>query len=115
VGGVLTLGLVQRWGEIWPRWTLVRAGRPVPRAFPLVFASLVTAVLASAGAVAMRITDWSDPAAWLVSPMAYWPLWALALGVATLGFHYRTRAACRRCGYGAGDRPSSRASVIGDS
>jgi hypothetical protein len=65
--------------------------------------------------VAMRITDWSDPAAWLVSPMAYWPLWALALGVATLGFHYRTRAACRRCGYGAGDRPSSRASVIGDS
>ena len=89
----------------------------MPRAFPLVFASLVTAVLASAGMEAVRITDWSAPSAWLVSPLAYWPVWALALGPATLGFHYRTRAGCRRCGagYPADDLLRSRASVIGDS
>ncbi|MBG0830186.1 hypothetical protein HS041_20690 [Planomonospora sp. ID67723] len=98
IGGVLALGLTQRWGEIWPRWVVGLAGRRVPPAFPVVFASLVTAVLASAGATAVRITDWSDPAAWLLSPMAYWPLWAVALGVATLGYHLRRRGRCRRCG-----------------
>ncbi|SDJ76786.1 hypothetical protein [Nonomuraea jiangxiensis] len=112
-GGALTLGLVQRWGEIWPRWTLFLAGRPVPRAFPLVFASLVTAVLASAGVQAARLTDWGHPSAWLANPMAYWPVWALSLGLATLAFHYRTRPECRRCQ--AADRLSDRASVIGDS
>lgn len=98
VGGLLTLGLTRRWGVIWPRWVVGLAGKRVPPAFPLTFASLVTAVLASAGATAVRITDWTDPAAWLVSPMAYWPIWAAALGVATAGYYLRTRDTCRRCG-----------------
>ncbi|MBG0824305.1 hypothetical protein HS048_26710 [Planomonospora sp. ID91781] len=98
LGGILSLGLTQRWGEIWPRWVVGLAGRRVPPAFPVGFASLVTAVLASAGAMMVRITDWGDPAAWLVNPMAYWPLWAVALGVATLGYHLRRRGGCRRCG-----------------
>ncbi|MFI6290330.1 hypothetical protein ACIBEJ_02025 [Nonomuraea sp. NPDC050790] len=100
VGGVLTLGLVRPWGEVWPRWVPVLAGRPVPRRLPVVAGAAVTAVLASAGAMAVRVTDWTDPSAWLVSPMAYWPVWAAALGVATLGYHYRTRGACLRCGLG---------------
>ncbi|MFI6531968.1 hypothetical protein ACIBHY_05925 [Nonomuraea sp. NPDC050547] len=101
VGGVLTLGLVRPWGEIWPRWVPVLAGRPVPRKLPLGAAAAVTAILASAGAVAIRVTDWTDPASWLVSPMAYWPIWAAALGLATLAYYYRTRPACLRCGLGA--------------
>ncbi|MBB5078908.1 hypothetical protein [Nonomuraea endophytica] len=100
VGGVLTLGLVRPWGEVWPRWVPVLAGRPVPRKLPLGAAGAVTAILASAGAVAVRVTDWTDPSSWLVSPMAYWPVWAVALGLATLAYYYRTRPACPRCGLG---------------
>lgn len=97
-GGVLTLGLVHRWGEIWPRWMVGLAGRRVPPALPVALASVVTAVLLSAGAQVVRVTDWTDPAAWLSSPMAYWPIWAVALGVATLAYHLRRRGRCRHCG-----------------
>ncbi|MEV8630647.1 hypothetical protein AB0395_03230 [Streptosporangium sp. NPDC051023] len=97
-GGVLTLGLVHRWGEVWPRWVLGLRGRRVPPAFPVTFASTVTVVLMSAGTEAVRITKWSDPVAWMSSPMTYWPIWAVALGVATLGYHLRRRGRCRHCG-----------------
>ncbi|WP_218061652.1 hypothetical protein [Planobispora rosea] len=98
LGGVLTLGLAQRWGEVWPRWVIGLAGRPVPLMFPVVFASVVSVALASAGATAVRVTDWADPADWLASPIAYWPLWAVALSVATAGYYLRRRDRCRRCG-----------------
>ncbi|MEU4534701.1 hypothetical protein AB0G15_07530 [Streptosporangium sp. NPDC023825] len=97
-GGVLTLGLVHRWGEIWPRWVIGLAGRRVPPALPVALASVVTAVLLSAGAQVVRGTDWTDPVAWLSSPMAYWPIWAVALGLATLAYHLRRRGRCRYCG-----------------
>ncbi|MFI6502546.1 hypothetical protein [Nonomuraea typhae] len=98
LGGVLTLGLARPWGRIWPRWVPVLAGRAVNPRLPVTLGALVTGVLASAGMVAIRITDWADPQAWLTSPMAYWPLWAAALGMATLGYYFRTRPECRRCG-----------------
>ncbi|GAA3089840.1 hypothetical protein [Streptosporangium carneum] len=97
-GGVLALGLVHRWGEVWPRWVIGLRGRRVPPAFPVTFASVVTVVLLSAGTEAVRITKWTDPAAWLSSPMTYWPIWAVALGVATLAYHLRRRGRCRHCG-----------------
>ncbi|MFF5206482.1 hypothetical protein [Streptosporangium sp. NPDC000396] len=98
VGSTLTLGLVYRWGEIWPRWVIGLAGKRIPPALPLTLASLVTAVLLSAGLEAVRITDWTDPAAWLSSPIAYWPIWAVALGTATLAYYLRRRGRCRYCG-----------------
>ncbi|GIH90133.1 hypothetical protein ACFFMN_10985 [Planobispora siamensis] len=98
LGGVLTLGLAQRWGEVWPRWVVGLAGRRVPPVFPVTFASVITVVLASAGATAVRVTDWTDPVSWLANPITYWPLWAVALGVATAGYHLRRRGRCRRCG-----------------
>ncbi|SDU77432.1 hypothetical protein [Jiangella alkaliphila] len=97
-GGVLTLGLTQRWGIIWPRWVLGLAGKPVPRAFPLVFATVVALSLASAGSVILRLTDWSDPAEWAGSPMTLFAPWAVVLGAATFGYYLRTRGACRVCG-----------------
>ncbi|WFE54142.1 NYN domain-containing protein [Micromonospora sp. WMMD1155] len=36
VGGVLTHGLVARWGEVYPRWIWFKAGRPVPPALATV-------------------------------------------------------------------------------
>ncbi|RZQ59291.1 hypothetical protein [Amycolatopsis suaedae] len=99
LGGVLTLGLVYRWGEIWPRWIPGLRGKPVPRGFPLVFASVVTAALLPTVAGVVRIGG-SDLTTLLTSPMTYWPLWAVCLGAATLAYHYRTRRACRVCGRG---------------
>ncbi|WP_207782466.1 hypothetical protein [Phytoactinopolyspora limicola] len=98
LGGILTLGLVQRWGVIWPRWVLGRAGRRVPPMFPIMFASIVAVALASAGMVMVRLTDWTDPEAVVSNPGVLWPLWAVALGAAALAYHFRTRGACRRCG-----------------
>jgi len=96
LGGVLTLGLVHRWGEIWPRWIPGLRGKPVPRAFPLLFASAVTAALLPSVAGIVRISG-SDLTTLLASPMTYWPLWAVSLGTATLAYHYRTRRDCRVC------------------
>ena len=54
VGAVLMLGLVQRWGEVFPRWIIGLAGRRVPIALAVVPASLVSVLLIVGG-----ITMWS--------------------------------------------------------
>lgn len=100
VGGVLTLGLVQRWGVIWPRWVLGLAGKRVPPAFPITFASIVAVSLLSAGMVMIRLADWSEPQELVSNPLTLWPLWALALGAATLAYYFRTRGTCRVCNKG---------------
>ncbi|WFB10726.1 hypothetical protein LRS74_29580 [Streptomyces sp. LX-29] len=45
----LMLGLVYRWGQVFPRWTLFLSGRRVPRLLPLVPARLVGAGLSVYG------------------------------------------------------------------
>ena len=59
VGAALTLGLVQRWGEVFPRWMIGLAGRRVPIALAVVPASLVSVLLVVGGVVV-----WSHPAEW---------------------------------------------------
>ncbi len=54
VGAVLMLGLVQRWGEVFPRWMIGLAGRRVPIALAVVPASIVSVLLMVGG-----ITIWS--------------------------------------------------------
>ncbi|WP_430785633.1 NYN domain-containing protein [Actinoplanes sp. G11-F43] len=97
VGGVLTHGLVSRWGEVYPRWIWFRAGRPVPPMLAVVPASAVAIVLVPAG----LMMAW-DPAVgdgWgLRLPSVPWVLWGVALGVATVLYHRRRRGACRHCG-----------------
>lgn len=95
-GGILTLGLVQLWGEVWPRWVLGLAGKRVPPAFPITFASVVTLVLSwSVGQF-----FWAKPETLLTSPFTVFPLWAVGLGLATLAYYFRTRPSCRVCGRG---------------
>lgn len=96
-GGVLTLGLYQRWSEVLPRWIPFLGGRPVPIWFAVVPATAVTVALASAGMTVLRLMDWTEPSQWLTQPFAYWPLWAVALGVATLGYYLRRRGQCQFC------------------
>ncbi len=109
VGAALMLGLVQRWGEVFPRWMIGLAGRRVPLALAVVPASIVSVLLMVGG-----ITLWSgyaqmaDAAAasgqdvWIVAgPTLLFPVWGAALAVAALGYDYRRRGPCRMCGRGA--------------
>jgi hypothetical protein len=108
-GAVLTLGLVQRWGEVFPRWIPWLRGRAVPIGLAVVPAWLVSIVLASAGLMFVRLavtgelaenlpgtTD--DVAGWL--PEMFWPLWAVALAAAAYAYWLRRRGRCPDCGRG---------------
>jgi hypothetical protein len=107
-GALLTLGLVRRWGEVFPRWVPSLAGKPVPRSLVIVPAALVSIIVATAGLMFVRfairgdftlgdnaVTFGENFAA--LAPELLWPLWGGALGAATLAYYYRTRAGCAEC------------------
>jgi hypothetical protein len=116
VGAVLMLGLVQRWGEVFPRWMIGLAGRRVPIALAVVPASLVSVLLIVGG-----IAIWSSLGKMVAALVAggaegihligeiivhigstlLFPVWGVALAVATLGYYYRRRRPCGVCGRGA--------------
>jgi hypothetical protein len=116
VGPVLMLGLVQHWGEVFPRWMIGLAGRRVPIALAVVPASLVSvllivggigiwsgldqmvAVLEAAGAQDIELIS---EVTFQVGATLLFPLWGIALAVATLGYYYRRRGPCSVCGRGA--------------
>ncbi|GAB3850059.1 hypothetical protein GCM10029963_35700 [Micromonospora andamanensis] len=101
VGSVLTLGLVQRWGERFPRWIPGLAGRRVPVRLAVVPATAVAVLATAAGVNALSLPEF-----WTVgrglsaagAPLMFFPLWGLALGAATYAYHLRRRGACGRCG-----------------
>jgi hypothetical protein len=116
VGAVLMLGLVQRWGEVFPRWMIGLAGRRVPIALAVVPASLASVLLIVGG-----VTIWFDLPQMVtmlvvagaengeiisailfeLGPTLLFPVWGIALAVATLGYYYRRRGPCSVCGRGA--------------
>ena len=116
VGALLTLGLVQRWGEVFPRWMVGLAGRRVPIALAVVPAVLVSilfvvggigiwsglgqmvANMVSSGATKAEVTG---GIIFVVGPTLLLPVWGVALAVATLGYYYRRRGLCKVCGRGA--------------
>ncbi|HEY3562379.1 MAG TPA: NYN domain-containing protein [Kribbella sp.] len=98
-GGVLTHGLVHRWGEVYPRWIWFRAGRRVPPLLAIVPASIVAVVLIPAGLMNARLPLDGDN--WAINaPGILWTVWGAALGVATYAYYLRRRTTCRRCGRG---------------
>ena len=113
-GAVLTLGLVQRWGEVFPRWIPFLATRRVPVWLAVVPASLVSVLVTQSGLMYVRLTldgtlveEFGGGGAALTSqnwaalaPELLWPLWGVALGAATLAYYYRRRGTCGRCGRG---------------
>ena len=115
VGAALMLGLVQRWGEVFPRWMIGLAGRRVPIALAVVPASL-TSVLLFVGGIGIWSTlprmvtnlqfEGSEGIGMIweiviqVGPTLLFPVWGIALAVATLGYYYRRRGPCEVCGRG---------------
>lgn len=106
VGGILTHGLVARWGEVFPRWIWFAAGRRVPPALAIVPATIVT--LAIPSAAMMNIGQGADLSNWaLTVPGMLIVGWAAGLGAATYAYYLRRRSVCRRCGQGAPEAATS--------
>jgi hypothetical protein len=115
-GAVLMLGLVQRWGEVFPRWMIGLAGRRVPIALAVIPASIVSVLLivggigiwssvdqmvANLAATGAEDIEISGAIIFQLGPTLLFPVWGVALAVATLGFYYRRRGPCKVCGRGA--------------
>lgn len=86
VGALLTLGLIHPWGEVFPRWVPVFAGRPVPVALAAVPALVVAgAMLAeSPGLLGLAVDDLPQSLVMVrVFPL---PLWGPLLALATWGY-----------------------------
>src|SRR5512143_3161066 len=116
VGAFLMLGLVQRWGEVFPRSMIGLAGRRVPIALAVVPASLVSVLLivggigiwsglgqmvANAEAAGAKGMGLIGEIIFQLGPTLLFPVWGVALAVATLGYYYRRRGPCSVCGRGA--------------
>ncbi|HEU4493360.1 MAG TPA: hypothetical protein VFR69_04180, partial [Rubrobacteraceae bacterium] len=54
-GAILTLGLIQRWGEVVPRWIPLVAGKRVPIWLAVIPASLVSVIVTQAGLMFVRL------------------------------------------------------------
>ncbi len=115
VGAALMLGLVQHWGEVFPRWMIGLAGRRVPIALAVVPASLAAVLLFVGGigifsAVPRMVTNLQaegmevNKMIWEIviqlGPTLLFPVWGIALAVATLGYYFRRRGPCSVCGRG---------------
>jgi hypothetical protein len=103
VGALLTLGLIARWGEVFPRWLPPLHGKRVPPGLAIVPATVVAVLVAEAGLMYNRL--WlggffpaDNPATY--APELLWPIWGAALAAATLAYHLRRRERCRSCGRG---------------
>jgi hypothetical protein len=117
-GALLMLGLVQRWGEVFPRWMVGLAGRRVPIALAVVPAALVSVLLieggvgiwsglgqmvANAAAAGAEGIELIAEITFQIGPTLLFPIWGVALAVATLGYYYRRRGQCGACGRGASE------------
>lgn len=116
VGAALMLGLIQRWGEVFPRWMIGLAGRRVPIALAVTPAALASILLIVGG-----ITIWFDlprmitmltdigaqnteiigAVIFQLGPTLLFPVWGIALAIAALGYYFRRRGLCTMCGRGA--------------
>lgn len=77
LGVVLTLGLIARWGEVFPRWFPGRGGRPVPPLFAIIPGGCVALMLCGS-AVPLLLTAGTTGA--LFFPAWFWgPALALAV------------------------------------
>jgi hypothetical protein len=84
-------------------------GKRVPPALAIVPATLVAILVTTAGLMFVRLTllgqigalftfvgddDWAA-----LAPELLWPLWGVALALATLAYFYRRRGSCPRSGH----------------
>ncbi|QCJ40878.1 hypothetical protein FAY30_02565 [Bacillus sp. S3] len=108
-GGILTLGLVQKWGEVFPHWFPFIGGKRVPILLAVIPASIVAIAVTAAGfvftfgifALALQLVAVDNiilSQGWgTMGPMIFWVPWGVALGLAAIAYYYRRRGRCSRC------------------
>ncbi|GAA4947110.1 hypothetical protein [Actinoplanes utahensis] len=97
LAGLLVLGLVQRWGQEFPRWLPVLGGRPVPRMLAVVPAGTVALTMFAYGVLSVGV--FLDQEGWTyarqnwatTATLAVFMVWGLAVGVTTAGYLTATR------------------------
>jgi len=103
-GGLLTLGLTQRWGTRLPSWVPLLGDRAVPRRLATVPATAVAVLLTGAGLTMWRVLaaavlgggagatafDTANWAAWAGNLV--WLPWGATLGLAAWAYHRRRNA-----------------------
>ncbi|WP_433124859.1 hypothetical protein ACQPWW_20860 [Micromonospora sp. CA-240977] len=101
-GALLPLALVHGWGEVWPGWVPLLAGRAIPRLLLLVPGfGLGVGIVAYFGMGLVQllsgsVSEFSDAFLW-VAMSAYCVL-GLGLVAGSGDYHLRTRGACEVCG-----------------
>ncbi|MET3848839.1 MULTISPECIES: hypothetical protein [unclassified Paenibacillus] len=108
-GGLLTLGLIKKWGEVFPRWFPFVGGKRVPISLAVI-PSLFVAVPVTAAGVVFSFAYLGILFNFIpldgfplnavqggIGPMILWVPWGVALGVAAVTYYYRRRGACGYC------------------
>ncbi|MFY1693042.1 hypothetical protein [Plantactinospora sp. WMMB782] len=101
LAGLLVLGLVQRWGQQFPRWLPGLRGRPVPRLLAVIPAGVVALALVSYGALSVGVlvrqllagdTHWSEVRqGWAVTATLLVFLgWGVSTGATAIGYALAT-------------------------
>lgn len=100
IGGILlTLGLIQRWGERLPTWLGPLGGKRVPITLATIPTTIVSLAIFTGGVGLVRTIFSGTPEifadSWWVTigPTLLFPLWAVALGWATFAYRERRLAA----------------------
>jgi hypothetical protein len=101
-GAILILGLIMKWGEVFPSWFFFLAGMKVPIWFAVVPATIATALITLSGLKLIPLlipmilegsinsTNWGE-----LGPMLLWLPWGIVLGLSTFSYYHR-RIADRR-------------------
>ena len=98
---ILTIGLIRPWGEVFPRWMPVVAGRSVPIAAAAVPGGAVAALLSfAAGPLLVGAAVQGQGPAFVLTFALVFPcwLWGPALALAVWGYVGHRRAQQRRAG-----------------
>ena len=88
-GAVLTMGLISRWGRVWPRWMPRLRGRTVPVLLPTLTGACV-AYLMTMAAPSMVAMSVESGEAWVLAFLPF-PVWGPLLGAAALAYYLRYR------------------------
>jgi len=113
-GGILTLGLIQKWGEAFPQWFPFINGKRVPILLAVIPATCVAIAVTAAGfaftfafiTVKLHLVSTDNillnqSQIWgSIGPMLLWIPWGAALGLSSIAYYYRRRGRCNYCGMG---------------
>lgn len=112
IGALLTLGLIMRWGERFPRWTPFFGGRPVPVLMAVIPASVVAFAVTIAGIAIYRFSIEAGHVSSTAVPGLFWLPWGIALATATVAYARRRGLGCPGDRSASGQLPQTPSSSI---